>query len=542
MATILVVDDKAINRELLRSVLSRTNHRLLEAENGAEGLGLAKVEHPELVVADILMPKMDGYSFVRELRTDSATRNCAVVFWTANYAEDEVRLLADRSGVKYILPKPAVPEVILDVVDKALSEGPQDISLVPNEEFRREHLALLNEKLLEQVRRLEESEARKTAILESALDAIVSMDHEGKIVEFNPGAERIFGYERTVVIGKPMADVIIPPTLREKHRRGLERYLATGEGRVLGERLELTGIRSDGTEFPIDLAIVRVNLPGPPLFTGFLRDITDRKASEVQLEAYALDLRRAAAAERERAAQLAQALDQLRRTHEALRRSDEERRALLTHLVKAQEEERRRIASDIHDDSIQTMAAAALRLGMLKGLITDPQQLKVVTKLEKTVQLTIGRLRHLLFQLTPPALGRAGLAAAIQEYLNEAFADSDTAFELEDAIAREPSPEIRTLIYRIAQEALSNVRKHAKASHVRVRLEDRDGGLMVSISDDGAGYEAEEAEERLPGHLGLVSMRERAEMLGGWFRIEGTRGAGTKVEFWLPGDARVGQE
>lgn len=504
MATILVVDDRALNRELLKIVLGRTNHRLLEAENGAEALGLARVEHPDLVVADILMPKMDGYEFVRELRQDSTTRNCAVIFWTANYAAEEVRSLADRSGVRHVLPKPAEPEVILDVIEKALSEAPQEISPVPDEEFRREHLALLNEKLLEQVRRLEESEQRFRTVAESALDAIISMDHEGRIVEFNPSAERVFGYERQEAIGRPMAELIIPPGLREKHRRGLRRYLATGEGPVIGKRLELTGMRADGTEFPVELAIVSVRLPGPPIFTGFLRDLTDR-----------------------------------RRQEQELRRADEDRRKLLAHLVRAQEEERERIASDVHDDSIQVMAAVGVRLGMLRGQLTDPEQVPRITKLEEAVQLSIGRLRHLLFQLAPPALDREGLAAAIRAYLDEAFAESQVEYNLESTISAEPSREIRTLVYRIAQEALSNVRKHAQARQVGVRLEDSGEGLLVQILDDGVGYSPADSERPQPGHLGLVSMRERAEMLGGWFRIEGNPGAGTSVEFWVPVDERT---
>ena len=127
------------------------------------------------------------------------------------------------------------------------------------------------------------SEARKAAILDSALDCIVTMDHEGRITEFNPAAERTFGYRRDEVMGRQLAEVIIPPSLREAHRQGLARYLATGIGRVFGTRLELTGIRADGSEFPVELAITRIPLPGPPSFTGYLRDITERKRSEEEL-------------------------------------------------------------------------------------------------------------------------------------------------------------------------------------------------------------------------------------------------------------------
>jgi len=130
---------------------------------------------------------------------------------------------------------------------------------------------------------LKRSEARKAAILDSALDCIVTINHEGCITEFNPAAERTFGYRQDEVVGKHLTDVIIPPSLREKHRQGLDRYLATGEPCVIGTRVEITAVRADGSEFPVELAITRIPLDGPPSFTGYLRDITERKRSEEAL-------------------------------------------------------------------------------------------------------------------------------------------------------------------------------------------------------------------------------------------------------------------
>lgn len=148
-------------------------------------------------------------------------------------------------------------------------------------------LAAVNQRLEEEIverKRAEEairrSESLKTAILESALDAIIVMDHEGRIVEFNPAAERTFGYSRCDVIGKIMAELIIPPGVRNAHSRGLADYLLTGVGPVLGKRLELTAMRAGGAEFPCELAVARIDVSGPPLFTGYVRDITERRRSE----------------------------------------------------------------------------------------------------------------------------------------------------------------------------------------------------------------------------------------------------------------------
>jgi PAS domain S-box-containing protein len=126
----------------------------------------------------------------------------------------------------------------------------------------------------------QESEVRKASILDTALDSIITSDHTGTIIEFNPAAEAVFGYRKEEVIGRQMADLIIPPRYREAHRNGMKRYLATGEAHVLGRRIEIEGMRSDGSEFPVELAIVRVPLPGPPFFTAYIRDLTERKRLE----------------------------------------------------------------------------------------------------------------------------------------------------------------------------------------------------------------------------------------------------------------------
>ena len=124
------------------------------------------------------------------------------------------------------------------------------------------------------------SEARKTAMLEASLDCIVSMDHLGRVVEFNTAAEQTFGYSADEALGREMAELIIPPGLRARHRAGLKRYLETGEANVLGRRIEITGMRADGSEFPVELAITRIGLDRPPTFTGFIRDISERKRRE----------------------------------------------------------------------------------------------------------------------------------------------------------------------------------------------------------------------------------------------------------------------
>jgi PAS domain S-box-containing protein len=130
---------------------------------------------------------------------------------------------------------------------------------------------------------LQSSEAHTKAIVQASLDCIVTIDHEGKILEFNPAAEIVFGYSRAQVLGMELAEVIDPPSLRERHRQGMKRYLAGGEAKVVGKRVEIVAMRSDGSEFPVELAIARLDAEGPPMFTGFIRDITERKRGEEAL-------------------------------------------------------------------------------------------------------------------------------------------------------------------------------------------------------------------------------------------------------------------
>jgi two-component system cell cycle sensor histidine kinase/response regulator CckA len=130
---------------------------------------------------------------------------------------------------------------------------------------------------------LAEGEARKRAILDAAIDAIVAIDHEGRITEFNPAAEQMFGWARKDIIGRQIAETIIPPALRDRHRQGFRRYLTTGESTILGRRLQLTAVHADGREFPVELTVHRVVYPGPPTFSAFIRDLTESRRLEEQL-------------------------------------------------------------------------------------------------------------------------------------------------------------------------------------------------------------------------------------------------------------------
>jgi PAS domain S-box-containing protein len=173
---------------------------------------------------------------------------------------------------------------VADELDRRVAQRTRELAAT-NETLKIEiaERRLVEQKLREEEQQLKRSEARKAAILDSALDCIVAMDHDGRITEFNPAAERTFGYRRDEVMGQRLAEVIIPVSLRQRHRLGLTNYLDTGQSQFVGKRLELTAVRADGSEFPVELAVTRIPTDGPPSFTGYLRDITRRKQSDEEL-------------------------------------------------------------------------------------------------------------------------------------------------------------------------------------------------------------------------------------------------------------------
>src|SRR5215472_14239347 len=310
-------------------------------------------------------------------------------------------------------------------------------------------------------------------------DAMLVVTPSGQIIQANAPAAALFGFEGDQLAGQPARRLFPGQSLGLRPARG-------GPGVHTARCAELVGQRADASQFPAAVQVIAVTTGQGPAAVLCVRDLTEQQRAAFVLE-LGLDVLHAA---------------------------DREREALLGHLIRAQEDERARIAAAIHDDTIQVLAAASLQAGQLRLRLRDPAHLQVLARLERTLTLSMARLRQLIFDLRPVVADNGSVAATLRAYLEDMRADTG-------------------ITYRLAREALTNVRKHARAATVRVHLADVAHGLLARITDDGVGYSPADVEDRA-GHLGLILMRERVQTVGGWCRIESAPGAGTTVEFWVP--------
>jgi signal transduction histidine kinase len=227
--------------------------------------------------------------------------------------------------------------------------------------------------------------------------------------------------------------------------------------------------------------------------------------------------------------------DDLRLTAELLKRADEKRRALIEHLVTAQEAERRRIAIDVHDDSIQAMAAIGIRLQILRRRASSHELAEEIGDIEHAATESIARLRGLLFRLESSSVEKVGLSRALSRYAAELIPEGHPRVRVRDRLTADLGGYTPVVLYRVAQEALNNAVKHAKSTTITVTLSEVDQGVLMHVQDDGIGFDVELVGRRaLPGHLGMRAMQERAQVAAGWLTVESTPGEGTQVRCWVP--------
>ncbi len=330
---------------------------------------------------------------------------------------------------------------------------------------------------------LRESEERYDAVLETAVNAIIIMGEDRRIRLVNTAAEKMFGYTRNEMVGQNVS-MLMPQPYRDEHDHYVSRYLETNEPKIIGIGREVMARRKDGTTFPIDLSVGEAELAEGKLFTGIIRDLSERKRLERKL-------------------------------------------------AEVSEEEKRRIGRDLHDDICQQLAGIGCLVKVLQ------QQRKDVGPAHESLD-EIGRMvadvnahvREMARGLVPVVLESEGLATALRELAASSshlfgvscrFLGSDV--DVNDQVAR-------VHLYRIAQEAITNAVKHGQAESIRISLEEQDSTIVLLIHDDGTGI----PDKPQKGHtgMGLLTMDHRAKMLNGEVRIESVARGGTTIRCAIP--------
>jgi PAS domain S-box-containing protein len=485
--TVAVADDDPDIRAVLADLIASQPHLRLVGTvyDHPSAIRLTVALQPALLLLDVRMPGGSGPETARAVRNGAPHTSVLAI---SGDADPSAVLEMMAAGARGYVAQGAAREEILAAVQDAAA-GRRVIS---------------PELALACLRALDQSLHGTRQVFDSLPEAALVADAQGVVCRANPAAERIFGYTSGDLIGREVGELL--PALA-----GGAAFAQWVGGDTADTGLVTTARRRDGVELPVEV----------------------RTGTVAGGEGAYLTLLVSPTSEDDHRSALAHSL----RTLEATGR---DQHSLLTMLLRAQDQERSRIAAGIHDDTLQVITAATLRIQQLRQRLHDPAQLAVVDKLDEVIALAADRLRELVFELRPPALEQVGLAAAMRRHLERMRGSSDRpALEIDDRLTAEPGQEARLLIYRIAQEGLANAVKHARANRVGVTLSEVTGGYHVQVVDDGVGYYPLQTESK-PGHLGLTLMRERAEAAGGWCRIESAPGQGTTVEFWVPGQPAEG--
>lgn len=322
--------------------------------------------------------------------------------------------------------------------------------------------------------KVQQSDARLAILLEAVPDAMAVVNAGGEVQLVNEQWEELFGYALDELVGQPITTL-----LGERMRGGPGDRMPAPPG-AHPERAEMIGRRKDGSWLPIDVRRLLFTTPGGAMLVTTARDMTERwQAGDLVLQ--------------------------------------------------AQEQDRKRIADEIHDDSIQTITAASLRLQQLRRSLHEPADLALLSALEELLEATSGSLRELMFELHPPSLDGLGIAAAIRELLDPIRTDRGIAFKVHSRIAAEPSTGRRITLFRIAEQALRDASAQGPNS-ITVEIDEHHRGWRLRVIHDGAGT----VKDGVGMGPGRAQAAMRARLAGGWLRFERVPEGGARATLWIP--------
>jgi PAS domain S-box-containing protein len=510
-ARILVVDDSDDLRIVFCKLLEIAGYHVLSARTGQDCIRMVTEDEPDLVLLDVVLPDMSGIEVCKQIKSDERTNKTLVLSISGLRTSGTSQAESLDGGADGYVTKPIDGQALLAHVNallrtKKAEQAVQEINdqlenrvlqrtaeLTATNTFLKQEIADRKRVEDEQKRTqvaLKQAEEKYRGIFENAIEGIFQSSPDGKFISANPAMARMFGYESAEELINDRSDIESQHYVNPERRKFFEN-LINEEGMVQG--FELQAYRKDGTTIwtSENVRAVRDENGSLLYYEGIVEDVTQRK----QVEA--------------------------------------EREELLRRLVSAQEDEQRRISRELHDQMGQSLAALLLGLKSLKDSVKDESTTESIQRLQDITNRIADEMHSLIRELRPTALDDLGLHTALTNYLDEWSHRSNVAidFHSNGFLGERLDGQLESTIYRIVQEAVNNVIKHANAKNISIILERRGRRVLLIVEDDGIGFDAE-AMMKMPAknrRFGLLGMQERVALVDGSLSIESTPGVGTTV-------------
>ncbi len=469
---VLVIDDEPRVRELLRRLLVKLlpDAAVESAICGCDGLELATADPPDLIILDVILPDMDGLQVCQELRARGATPRVPILMISGILTDVEARADALQAGADGFLCKPFESVEFMALVTALLRIRDYDVQMQ------------------------REGEARYRKLFDLIDDAVMLFDAQTlQFIDVNPAAERMYGYSREEFLRLHHSDITAESTASWQSFK-LTHEMGTCSIPLRWHR------RSDDSAFPVSISGCEITLDGRPVMCGIVRDISEQRRAERELE-----------------------------------RSHREVRKLAAESRRAREDESRRVSREIHDELGQALTGLKMDISWL---MKHEERLSAGSRnrligMDGLIETTVNAVRRICTELRPGALDDLGLVPAV-ESLAKTFSQRTgiTCHLRLDNNLRPLNDDAVTALFRIAQEALTNVARHAEASAVDISLESEGEEVTLCIHDDGRGMDTELASHS--GTLGLRVMRERVLDVEGRLEILSSADKGTTIKVSVP--------
>lgn len=487
-ARILVVDDLDADARLMEAILVGNGYRHVRTEtSSAAALELHRAQPFDLVILDLVMPGLDGFGLMNRLHALDPSLPVPVIAVTA---EPELMKRALEEGARDFIGKPVRKAELVARARNAIELG----TLLRQARDRGREL---EQTLEERTRHLRDIEHRFAALVEQSIAGVYIFEDE-RFIYANQSLCDWLGYTADELHGTPGLDLVHP----DDRDRMLQVRILREAGLPTPPSSTYRVIARDGGILHLSVSGRVIAVGGRKLLFGVAQDVTDRESAREELE-----------------------------------RANDRLRTMSRRMLDLQEEERRTISRELHDDVGQSLLALNIALHRLDDQLAAPRQRLLAECIDITT-VVHERVREMSLQLHPPHLDQLGLHEALRWLVSRHrhLTGIEVEFQLHGPEGPRVAPAVEAACYRICQEALSNATRHARAKHIAVQLRQRDGELEVCISDDGVGFDEPSTRRDMlrSGSLGLISMEERARLAGGSLEIRSRPAAGTRVAARFP--------